>query len=229
MYHILIVEDDISLNNGILLTLKQKDYIFSQCFTYAEAEEMLKYNHFQLILLDINLPDGNGYDLCKKIRLSSKVPILMITANDLEIDEVTGLQLGADDYITKPFSLMVLRARVEALLRRAMANDSLEVYHIDDYIFDFSNLHFSKHGTEIILSRTEQKLLKELLLNKGNTTKRESLVDRIWTDGAEYVDENALSVCISRLRTKLEDVPTKPKYIQTVYGLGYMWMEKNYE
>lgn len=223
MYHILIVEDDISLNNGILLTLKQQDYIFSQSFTVSEAEEELKNNIVQLILLDINLPDGNGYDLCKKIRLTSKVPILMITANDLEINEVTGLQLGADDYITKPFSLMVLRARVEALLRRSVINKSSEVYHIDDYTFDFSDLHFSKKGVEIILSRTEQRLLKELLLNRGNTMKRENLVDRIWTDGAEYVDENALSVCISRLRNKLEDFPTKPKYIQTVYGIGYAW------
>lgn len=229
MNNILIVEDDISLNNGILLTLKQNDYLFSQSFTISEAREKLKNNIYQLILLDINLPDGNGYDLCKEIRLTSKVPILIITANDLEIDEVTGLQLGADDYITKPFSLMVLRARVEALLRRSLINNSPEVYNVDDLLFDFSNMHFTKKGIEIILSKTEQKLLKELINNKGNVIKRDMLLDRIWTDGAEYVDENALSVSISRLRNKLEDTPTKPKYIQTVYGIGYAWMEKKYE
>ena len=171
MYQILIVEDDVSLNNGILLSLKQNDYIFAQCFTFHEAKEKLNNNNYQLILLDINLPDGNGYELCKQIRLTSKVPILMIIANDLEIDEVTGLQLGADDYLTKPFSLMVLRARVEALLRRTVENISSEVFQIEDYIFDFSRIHFSKKGIEIILSRTEQKLLRELLLNKGNVLK----------------------------------------------------------
>lgn len=229
MYQILIVEDDISLNNGILLSLRHNDYNFSQCFTLQEARELFKSNVYHLILLDINLPDGNGFDLCKEIRANSKVPILIITANDMEIDEVTGLSLGADDYITKPFSLMVLRARVEALLRRASMNQSSQIYRIDDYVFDFSSMHFTKKTAEVILSKTEQKLLKVLLDNKGNIVKRDSLVDRIWTDGAEYVDENALSVCISRLRNKLEEIPAKPKYIQTIYGLGYSWMEKKYE
>lgn len=229
MFHILIVEDDISLNQGILLTLKHNDYSFSQCYSMKEARKQLQANVFQLILLDINLPDGSGLDLCRDIRKTSDVPILMLTANDLEIDEVTGLSLGADDYITKPFSLMVLRARVEALLRRAALKHTSEIYQIDDYFFDFTNMHFTRKTDEIILSKTEQKLLRELLINKGNTIKREVLVDRIWTDGSEYVDENALSVCISRLRNKIEYSPAKPKYIQTVYGIGYAWMEKKYD
>lgn len=228
MKHILIVEDDISLNNGIMLSLKQMDYIFTQSYTLREAMEHMKHNTFQLILLDINLPDGSGYELCKRIRQFSKIPILIITANDLEIDEVTGLTLGADDYLTKPFSLMVLRARVEALLRRSMYSSS-EVYELEDFRFDFQEMKFSKRDREIFFSKTEQKLLRELLLHKGNAVRREALVDRIWTDGAEYVEENALSVCINRLRNKLEDAPGTPRYIQTIYGIGYGWMEKKYE
>lgn len=226
MVQILIIEDDIALNNGIMLSLKQKDYSFTQCFSLKEAREKLKDNIYQLVLLDINLPDGSGYNLCMELRVLATVPIIMITANDMEIDEVTGLQLGADDYITKPFSLMVLRARVEALLRRTSINPSEEVCHIDDFVFHFSEMHYIKGSEEIILSKTEQKLLKELINHKGHTVKRETLIDRIWSDGAEYVDENALSVCISRLRNKLEDIPAKPKYIQTVYGIGYEWAEK---
>jgi DNA-binding response OmpR family regulator len=226
MNQILIIEDDISINNGIVLALKQSGYQFTQCFTLAEAMGKLKAKDYQLILLDINLPDGSGYEVCKEVRRTSEVPILIITANDLEIDEVTGLQLGADDYITKPFSLMVLRARVEALLRRSKVCSKAEIYSIDDYRFDFTGMNFSKKGNEIVLSRTEQKLLRELVVNRGNIVKRDTLLDRLWTDAAEFVDENALSVSISRLRNKLEDAPAKPKYIKTVYGIGYTWAEK---
>lgn len=226
MYQILIVEDDIALNNGILLSLKQEDYQLKQAFTFQEALSELKDNTYSLFLLDVNLPDGNGFDLCKKIRQTSLAPILFLTANDMELDIVTGLELGADDYMTKPFSLMVLRARVNALLRRSSKEDLHTVYEIDDLSFDFTEMHFFKAGKEIILSRTEQKLLWLLIKNQGNVLSRSSLVDKLWTDGAEYVDENALSVCISRLRNKLENTPAKPDYIQTVYGIGYAWRLK---
>ncbi len=215
MKDITIIEDDVVLNNGIALALKNEGYTFRQYYTLQE------YNSDEatdLIILDINLPDGNGFDLLKKIRRESDLPVIILTANDLETDEVTGLSLGADDYITKPFSLMVLRARIENVLRKA--NTFINNSYTDDiYSFDFDRMEFYENGNAIELSKTEQKLLRLLIQNKGQTLTREFLVDRIWTDGADYVDENALSVTASRLRKKLNAAD----YIQTVYGIGYMW------
>ncbi len=141
-----------------------------------------------------------------------------MTANDLETDEVTGLELGADDYITKPFSLMVLRARISKVLRNNV-HPASGMYSDERYRFDFDKMEFSVNSTSIDLSKTEQKLLRLLIQNKGQTLSREYLVDRIWTDGAEYVDENALSVTVGRLRKKLNAA----EHIQTVYGIGYVW------
>lgn len=215
MKDITIIEDDAALNNGIVLALKNEGYTFHQYYTLQEynADEAT-----DLIILDINLPDGNGFDLLRKIRGESDLPIIILTANDLETDEVTGLSLGADDYITKPFSLMVLRARIENVLRKS--NASINNSYTDDiYSFDFDRMEFRENGNVTFLSKTEQKLLRLLIQNKGQTLTREFLVDRIWTDGADYVDENALSVTASRLRKRLNDTD----HIQTVYGIGYMW------
>ena len=139
----------------------------------------------------------------------------------MEMDIVTGLESGADDYITKPFSLAILRARVNTQLRKQPAGTTKVI--IDEYVFDFEHMNFSDHGNPVELSKTEQKLLRLLVENRGQTLSREQLIDRVWTDGAEYVDENALSVTIKRLRDKLEPQPSKPQYIKTVYGLGYVW------
>ena len=149
-----------------------------------------------------------------------------LTANDMEVDVVTGLELGGDDYITKPFSLMILRARVAAILRRSGQTAPTERVIIDNFVFDFDSMEFYKNGQELTLSKSEQKLLKILVKNRGTTLSRSLLVDKIWSDGAEYVDENALSVSINRLRNKLEDSPAKPEYIHTVYGIGYLWDKK---
>lgn len=228
MKKILVVEDDKALNNGIVLSLKQNDLNFSQAFTIKEAEEYTGKNDFDLIILDINLPDGSGLGFCTKIRKKSSVPIIFLTANDMEIDVVTGFELGGDDYITKPFSLIILRARVLAILRRTKNSVEVNRFEIDDFLFDFEKMEFKKNGREIVLSKTEQKLLKIMVVNKNNVLPRALLIEKIWTDGAEYVDENALSVTISRLRNKLEDNPNKSKYIQTIYGIGYMWgLDKN--
>jgi len=222
MPNILIVEDDMALNNGIVLTLKQDNFVFMQAFSVKQAKEQLDTNQLDLIILDINLPDGNGCDLCQDIRKTSAVPIIFLTANDMELDVVTGLELGGDDYITKPFSLMILRARVSTILRRTVQPLTDKVI-IDDFVFDFENMKFHKEKKELVLSKTEQRLLKVLIVNKGIVLSRANLVDKIWTEDSEYVDENALSVTISRLRNKLEAYPSKPEYIQMVYGLGYTW------
>ena len=177
---------------------------------------------FDLIILDLNLPDGNGLDFLKELRTHTQTPVIILTANDMETDVVAGLELGADDYITKPFSLMILRARVNARLRSGQPAHS-DTVHICDFCFCFDKMQFTKSGIRIELSKTEQRLLRVLIDNRGQKLSRSSLVDAIWTDGSEYVDENALSVTVKRLRDKLENTPSSPDYIKTVYGIGYTW------
>lgn len=226
MKKIAIIEDDKGLNNGIVLALKNEEYEFIQFHSFAEARKGMKGCEVDLIILDINLPDGNGFDYLQEIRKHSGVPVIILTANDLETDEVMGLELGADDYITKPFSLMVLRARIKKALKKFSSAQTQDIYETDELFFDFKQMYFSRNHQEMELSKTEQKLLRLLVENKGVKLSRAKLVDAIWTDGAEYVDENALSVTIKRLRDKIEKNPSKPKYIQTVYGIGYVWREE---
>ena len=222
MKHILIVEDDIALGDGVRLALQHPELEAVLCRTLAEARPALECQPFDLAILDVNLPDGSGLELLRQLRQSSSLPVILLTANDMETDIVTGLESGADDYITKPFSLAVLRARVNAQLRRGEppAADRVD---LPPFSFDFGRMEFRKNGVLIELSKTEQKLLRLLVENRGRTLTRAALVDRVWTDGAEYVDENALSVTAKRLRNKLEDIPSRPQYLKTVYGLGYTW------
>ena len=222
---ILVVEDDLALSAGLCFELDAHDYLSVAAYTCKKALQLLEEGSFDLALLDVNLPDGSGFDLCRKLRESSDLPVMFLTANDMETDIVRGFEFGGDDYITKPFSLMVLRARVEALLRRAgnRKGDRGLHYEKHGFHFDFDAMDFRKNEEKIELSKTEQKLLKLLIANEGNAVRRDLLVDRIWTDGAEYVDENALSVTVKRLRAKLEDTPQKPQWIRTVYGIGYRW------
>lgn len=218
---ILIVEDDYTLNNGIALSLNGEETL--QAFSLAQARSLFDES-IDLVILDINLPDGSGLDYCREIREKSGAAIIFLTANDMEIDIVTGLETGADDYITKPFSLMVLRARVNAVFRRKKGQERAEnggmgdSFSQGDFIFDFERMLFTVDGGPVELSKTEQKLLRLLVSNRGITLSREMLMERIWTDGAEFVEENALSVTMKRLRTKLPGIPVK-----TVYGIGYVW------
>ena len=221
---ILLVEDDLALANGIGMVLQGQDISVVPCFNLKTARENLQTEKYDLVILDINLPDGNGLELLKEIKEKYAVPVILLTANDLEMDVVTGLEMGADDYITKPFSLAIFRARVNTQIRKAEEDiRQKECYRQDGLVFDFERMEFQKNAVPIELSKTEQKLLRLLVHNKGITLERGRLIDCIWTDGAEYVDENALSVAIKRLRDKLEDDPKKPKYIKTVYGIGYIW------
>ncbi|MEG1930596.1 MAG: response regulator transcription factor [Anaerovorax sp.] len=225
MHKILIIEDDKALSNGIALALQSMDIEPVQSGSLKAAKAQLLATDFSLLILDINLPDGNGLDLLCKVKSNSIIPVILLTANDMETDIVAGLEMGADDYITKPFSLAVLRARVNTQLRKHEVA-SVGRFEQDDFVFDFEQMEYFKSGKAIELSKTEQKLLRLLTDHKGTTLKRSVLVDRIWTDGAEYVNENALSVTLKRLRDKLEDIPTKPQYIKTVYGIGYTWAVK---
>ncbi|OPJ65136.1 response regulator transcription factor [Clostridium oryzae] len=219
---ILIVEDDKKLNEGIRLALKNPEYEFLQCRTIIEAWDMLCKKQIHLVLLDVNLPDGNGLELLKKIRISNSVPVIIITANNMETDIVMGLELGTNDYITKPFSLMVLRARVGVQLRsRQTANDAH--YVADAFDFDFKNMVFMVHGETVEFSKTEQKLLKVLIENRGGTLTRNKLIDAVWSGDTEYVEEHALTVAIKRLRDKLGENSNQPEHLKTVYGIGYTW------
>lgn len=220
-----IVEDDRALSDGIVLALKEPDYIFCQSGSVRQAQEAYDQQEPDLIILDINLPDGSGYDYLRWVRAKSEIPVLMLTANDLEMDEVMGLNLGADDYMTKPFSLAVLRARVQALSRRNQQRESY-AWQEDAFFFDFDALIFQKNGQDISLSVNEQKLLRILVTNSGRILTREILMERIWNEGSDYVDENALSVTVNRLRSKLETKGDPVSYIQTVYGQGYLWQKK---
>ena len=224
MRHLLIVEDDRALGDGFRLALQHPDLEAVLCRSLAEARTALESRTFDLLILDVGLPDGSGLDLLRQIRQTSALPVILLTANDMETDIVAGLESGADDYITKPFSLAVLRARVNTQLRRSeTVSPPAEHLELGPFLFDFGRMDFRKNGAPIELSKTEQKLLRLLVENRGRTLTRSVLVDRIWTDGAEYVDENALSVTVKRLRGKLEDSPSKPQYLKTVYGLGYTW------
>ncbi|MBC5744233.1 response regulator transcription factor [Lachnospiraceae bacterium MD308] len=217
-----IVEDDRALSDGIVLALKEPDLEFIQDAAVREAKESFGEKYPELIILDVNLPDGSGYDYLKWVRERSQLPVLVLTANDMEMDEVMGLTLGADDYMAKPFSLAVLRARIQALMRRGRSQSSY-VYEEDGLFFDFGSLVFTREGQPLSLSVNEQKLLRLFVENRGRVLTRNILIDRLWSDGGEYVDENALSVTVNRLRSKLEDKRDDISYIKTIYGQGYMW------
>lgn len=223
MKRILIIEDDRSLSAGLCRALNNDDTITEAAESIGRAKKLLSERSFSLVLLDINLPDGNGFDFLPCLKKEYGCPVIILTANDLESDIVAGLESGADDYITKPFSLAVLRARVNTQLRRAETKKENNRYICGEYCFDFDRMLFTVNGIQTDLSVTEQKLLRLLTDNAGITLSREKLIDRIWTDGAEYVVENALSVAVNRLRSKLG----AQKKIKTVYGVGYMWAEEN--
>nr|WP_326189599.1 response regulator transcription factor [uncultured Oscillibacter sp.] len=227
MKHIFLLEDDETLGRGISMALTGPETSVVCRTSLAKARETLSGDRFDLLILDVNLPDGSGLDLLRQVRAEGDVtPVILLTANDLELDEVTGLEAGADDYITKPFSLAVLRARVNAQLRRSVPKVS-QTLTVGPFAFNFEQMDFRRDGRGVELSKTEQKLLRVLLENRGHAVPRATLVDRVWTDGAEFVEENALSVTVKRLRSKLEADPSKPEYLKTVYGIGYTWAVKS--
>lgn len=223
MKHILLLEDDAALGQGIRYALENDGVQVKLCTALSQAQGILPGRDFDLLILDVNLPDGSGLDLLRDVRRRhSRVPVILLTANDLETDIVVGLESGADDYITKPFSLAVLRARVNAQLRRGTPVRTATV-ELEGFSFDFEWMEFRKNGQLIELSKTEQRLLRVLTENRGRVLSRETLLERVWPGGGEYVEENALSVTVKRLRDKLEDTPSKPRFLRTVYGIGYTW------
>lgn len=222
---VMVLEDDIDLAEGIELSLKSEELNFIMCKTITEARKALALHQFDLLIFDINLPDGNGLDFCRELKKKRQIPIALLTAKSMEMDIVKGLESGADDYITKPFSLMVLRARIRALLRRNIITSEQE-YRDSVFLFRFETMEFYKNGVQIDLSKTEQRILYLLISNPNRILTRERLLEWVWSEGAEYVEDNALSVGIRRLRDKLEDDSSNPSYIKTIYGKGYVWENK---
>ena len=224
MEQILIIEDDKGLNQGLCKALKTDSRQINSCGSLKAAREQLCCQTPDLILLDLNLPDGNGLTLLRELQAKAyKPPVILLTANDTDEDIVNGLEEGADDYITKPFSLSVLRARVNTQLRKLRSTEGASVMEIGPYSFDFAALRFCVNGSPVELSKTEQKLLRLLVENSGRTMERAMLIDRIWSDSADFVEENALSVTVKRLRDKLG----AQTYIKTVYGVGYTWVNEH--
>lgn len=225
MKNILLVEDDNSLNRGISFKLNKEGYKVFSAKNIKEAKEMFSKNNIDLILLDVGLPDGNGFDFCSEIRKSSNTLIIFLTACDQEVNIVTGLDIGADDYIVKPFSLMVLMSKINALMRRNSNKNAEQTIVSKDITFYIDKMKVFKNEKELILSKTEIKLLKFLMDNCKQIITKKQLLEKLWDIDGEFVDQNTIAVNVRRLREKIEDIPSKPVYIKNVRGIGYVWAE----
>lgn len=222
MSKILIVEDDKLLNSGVKFALEKEEYNVVDTYNFQQGYTAFLQQNFDLVLLDINLPDMSGSKLCEEIRKNSQVPIIFITAKDTENNIIDGFKLGCDDYISKPFSIEILKQRIIAVLRRTVSMDK-QLFTYEDITIDYCKMEVRKAGVHIKLTATEYKLLDLLVKNSGQVLTRETLLERLWDAGGNFVDENALSVNIRRLRQKIEDDSKKPKYIITVFSIGYTW------
>ena len=224
MNRILIVEDDVIICGGVKLFLEQKGYQVQTAYSCADAEVCMK-SAFDLILLDWNLPDGTGLELCRKIRKNKTVPIIFLTARDMDSDMIAGFKAGCDDYIAKPFSVEILYQRIEAVLRRSAGANKKELFHYKDMTVDLERMQVLIEEEPVKLSATEYKILELLVRNQGRVITRETILERIWDCDENFVDENTLNVHIRRLRQKLEKDSKNPEYILTVFGIGYTFGE----
>lgn len=215
-----IIEDDSALREGLALAFELEGYETVVAGTMAEGRRLLEAGGLALLILDCNLPDGSGFDLVRQLRASSRLPVLMLTARDSEMDEVKGLELGVDDFMRKPFSLAVLQARVRKILRR---QEEPALLSSGDIMVDLGKGEVRKQGELLALSGTEQRLLLCFLEHPGQLLTKEQLLERIWDCEGSYVDENTLAVAIRRLRVKIEEDPGEPRRIRTVHGQGYLW------
>ena len=224
MKRIFFVEDDLSLSNGVSFAIKKQGYEIDVARTSLEAEQLWMNGKYDLVILDVSLPDGSGYDICQKIRKVSKVPIMFLTAADEETDIIMGLDIGGDDYITKPFKLAVFLSRVNALLRRSenfnqmeteLSSNGITIQRLKGEVY--------KNGKQIDLTASEYKLLCLFMENPDMILSPEQILSRLWDCDEKYIDTNTLTVYIRRLRKKIEDDPADPHSIVTVRGMGYKW------
>ena len=223
MSRILLLEDDLSLINGLSFAFQKQGYETDIARTVAEAEQFRQQGSYDLLVLDVSLPDGSGFDFCRKVRLDSKVPILFLTASDEETSIIMGLDMGGDDYITKPFKLGVLLSRMNALLRRAgnfQQDTELESHGIRVQLLEGQAY---KDGKLLDLTAAEYKLLCFFMQNPGRILSPEQILDKLWDSEGNYLDSSTLTVYIRRLRMKVEDDPGNPRRILTVRRMGYKW------
>lgn len=224
MNSILLVEDDLSLIDGLEFSLKKNGFHVNIARTVQEAYLIIENGSHNLLILDLTLPDGSGYEICKRVRQSSLVPIIFLTASDEEVSIVKGLDMGADDYITKPFRLNELIARINALLRRAKLLDGTQAELSSNGItVRLAGNRVFKANREIELTTAEYRLLCLLMQNPNAILTRQVILDRLWDNEGSFVDDNTLSVYVRRLRSKIEDNPESPVFLLTVRGLGYKW------
>ena len=222
MRRILVVEDDATLNSGLCYNLELDHYDAVPASNVAEALDKIKAESFDLIILDINLPDGDGFELCKKIKSVQDTPIVFLTARDLEADVVTGFDLGADDYITKPFSINIFRRKITAVLKRVGKTADRNTYICDDLVIDFGKLTAAIGDEPVLFTPIEYKILKIFTSNPNILLTRQILLEKLYDVDSNFVDEHALTVNINRLRNKIET--ENRKFIRTVYGMGYVWV-----
>ncbi|WP_340021995.1 response regulator transcription factor [Paenibacillus sp. FSL K6-1096] len=224
MSRILVVEDDENFVFGIEYTLKAEGYEVVLAGSLMEARRVIAVTGIDIVLLDINLPDGTGYELCREIRTSSQVPIIFLTALDEETNVVAGLELGADDYMTKPVRTKELLSRIKAVLRRNNSSkESLKVWKSGEIEVRLLEGIVLKNGREVLLTSIEYRLLLMFLSHPKQICSRSAILRDIWDLSGEFIDDNTLSVHIRRLREKLESNPASPEYILTVRGIGYKW------
>ena len=224
MKHIFFVEDDLSLINGLSFAIKRQGYAMTIARTSVEAGQLWANGKYDLVILDVTLPDGSGFDLCRKIRQSSKVPIMFLTAADEEVDIIMGLDIGGDDYITKPFKLAVFLSRVNALLRRSENfNQSDTELKSNGIQIQLLKQEVTKDGVPLDLTASEYKLLCLFMENPNIVLSPEQILSNLWDCNEKYIDSNTLTVYIRRLRTKIEDIPADPQKIVTVRRMGYKW------
>lgn len=222
MANILVVEDDLTLSAGLCFSLDGAGFLTAAAYTCRKARQLLKADRFDLVILDINLPDGSGLDLCRELKASApELPVIFLTANDLEQDQLNGFDLGADDYITKPFRIQVLKRRVEAVLRRGTSRSGDGGFDDGFLRLDFQALTALRGGEKLAITPNEYKLLRLLTANAGAVVTRRLLLEKLWDSGGNFIDDHTLTVTMNRLRAKIEDAGHT--YIQTVRGMGYVW------
>ena len=224
MKRILLVEDDLSLVNGLSFAVKKQGYLLDVAHTSSETDRLWEDGKYDLVILDVSLPYGSGFDICRTIRQTSKVPIMFLTAMDEETDIIMGLDIGGDDYITKPFKLAIFMSRINALLRRSdnfnqadteLSSNGITVRLLKSEVY--------KNNKQVDVTAGEYRLLCLFMENPDQVLSPEQILNRLWDCEENYIDNNSLTVYIRRLRTKIEDDPGNPKRIVTVRRMGYKW------
>lgn len=222
MQKILIVEDDWELNQGIGYALEREGYVIYSAHSLKEAKEVYGKDDVQLILLDVNLPDGDGFSFCRWVKKNRDIPVLFLTARDLEEDALTGYELGAEDYVTKPFSMKILLKKISVILKRS-EEDKRQIFDDGFLRVDFDKAKVEADGQECTVTPTEFRLLREFIFHKGQLLTYDVLLERLWDSAGQFVDKHTLAVNVNRLRGKIEN--EQHRYISNVYGMGYQWLD----